>query len=113
MRERIEQNENIHGRAATVNIAAVDSGSASCLSVSLTKTSHSATRADAHGVLAGWPDRPTGRNVMVELSSRASCEFEPSEFEPEQWSQGQTFVFVVASSVVLWTLIGLAIFAVL
>jgi len=50
---------------------------------------------------------------MVELSSRASCEFEPSEFEPEQWSQGQTFVFVVASSVVLWTLIGLAIFAVL
>lgn len=44
---------------------------------------------------------------MVE-SSRASATFEAG-----RWSQRQTFAFVLASSVGLWTLVGFAVLAVL
>jgi hypothetical protein len=50
---------------------------------------------------------------MAELSNSASFDIEAGEFETGRWSPGQTYAFVIVSSVALWTLIGLALMAVL
>lgn len=49
---------------------------------------------------------------MVDANSQAACDFADERLE-DRWSPAQSFLFVVAASIGLWRLIGLALTSVL